>query len=70
MIRIQRSARRLGMAAAVAAMLALPMVATADHHEEAGDNPCAENPCAENPCAENPCAENPCGEAENPCGGD
>ena len=55
--------RRLGFAVAVAGLLALPLVAFADHHEEAMDNPC--NPCAENPC--NPCGdENPC-EDENPC---
>ena len=66
MIRIQRSLRRLGLMVAVAAMLGLPLVAFADHHEGAEENPCVENPCAENPCADNPCAENPC--AENPCG--
>ncbi|MCP5060409.1 MAG: hypothetical protein GY937_27235 [bacterium] len=59
--------RRLGLAVAVAGLLALPLVAFADSHE-AGEanpcNPCAENPC--NPCGDNPCDDNPC----NPCGGD
>ncbi|MCP3982860.1 MAG: hypothetical protein GY723_00635 [bacterium] len=56
--------RRLGLAVAVAGLLALPLVAFANQNEGDTANPC--NPCAENPCAENPCAENPC-EEENPC---
>jgi len=63
--------RRLGLAVAVAGLLALPLVAFADSHEGEANpcNPCAENPCAENPC--NPCGDNPCGDNPcNPCGGD
>ncbi len=66
--------RRLGLAVAVAGLLALPLVAFAEHHE-AGENPCnpcAENPCGDNPCGDNPCGDNPCGDnpcGDNPCGG-
>ncbi len=69
---MNRSLRMLGLTAALAAFLALPLMAGAAHHEEGEKAPA--NPCAENPCAENPCGEekpaNPCGEEKpaNPCG--